>query len=67
MKMVSHTLGAHSALIGLRLDSLNVNFNATLEMDSGTAKIVLSAELDASVAQVFRQAIERIASSKMTS
>jgi hypothetical protein len=25
MKMVSHTPGAHDALIGLRLDSLNVN------------------------------------------
>jgi anti-anti-sigma factor len=41
-------------------------FNATLEMDNGTAKIKLSGELDASVAPAFRETIEQAAAQSAT-
>ena len=36
-------------------------FNATLQMDNGTAMITLAGELDAGVAQAFRDTIEQAA------
>ena len=36
-------------------------FNATLQIDNGTAMITLTGELDASVAQAFRDTIQQAA------